>query len=184
MVLDRLRNTNSRSESRLRFQSEAVAEKKRASKKAKAKKDLRRAKRAAELKAAKLKARARADARRAGERARERVAEAGRTPGNVDAPQSTREVFELAGQSAQLRSPVDATIDPSPDGPAVESMATTMASPMDDRDRPDDGAGAMVPASFVAGAAVDAGSAGEDAGGLTADNPLEFDDPLVFGGED
>lgn len=83
------------------------------------------AQRAAAAKKAELQRKAKQDVRAAERALRERAREdSGRTPGDPSAPKDTREIFQLAGSSAGLRSPVDATLDPAPDGPGMEGFAT------------------------------------------------------------
>jgi len=153
---------------------------KKRSTRAKAKKDLRRAKQATRMKAAELKAKARKDIERAGEQTRTKLREAaeGRTAGNVEAPQTTEEIFRLAGESAQLRSPVDATLDPSPDGPLVESMATDVSSPNESEN-----SGGMINPGFITGESEpfhdsDGSGDGED----VPQKSLEFSDDFINGG--
>jgi hypothetical protein len=183
-LLSKLRGSKGRAQ-KLDFQSEEVARKREASTRAKAAKDVRRAKAAARMKAAKLKERAKKDARRAGARARSELEE-GRTAGNVEAPETSREIFRLAGDSAQLRSPVDATLDPSPDGPMVEGMASTLSlsSPASDSSGDESETTGMLSASFITGESEpfhDSDGSGD--GDDVDENPLEFSDDFgVEGG--
>jgi len=183
-LLSKLRGSKGRAQ-KLDFQSEEVARKREASTRAKAAKDVRRAKAAARMKAAELKEKAKKDARRAGARARSELEE-GRTAGNVEAPETSREIFELAGDSAQLRSPVDATLDPSPDGPMVEGMASTLSlsSPASNSSGDESETSGMLSASFITGESEpfhDSDGSGD--GDDVDENPLEFSDDFgVEGG--
>lgn len=85
------------------------------------------ARRAAAEKRKELQAKAKQDVRAAERELRKRASEErerGRTAGNVDSPDSTREIFSMAGSAAGLRSPVEATLDPAPDGPGMEGFAS------------------------------------------------------------
>lgn len=87
------------------------------------------ARRAAAKKRKELQSKAKQDVRAAERELRRRASEdrereQGRTAGNVDSPDSTREIFSMAGSAAGLRSPVDATLDPAPDGPGMEGFAS------------------------------------------------------------
>lgn len=171
--------------SKLKFESEAAARERKVSTRAKAAKDVRRAKAAARMKAAELKAKAKKDARRAGARARTELEESGRTAGNVEAPETTEEIFRLAGDSAQLRSPVDATLDPSPDGPMVEGMASTLSlsSPASGSSSSDSDMSGMLSASFITGESEpfhDSDGSGD--GDDVDENPLEFSDDFGLEG--
>lgn len=184
-ILDRIRNKSDREKSKLRFESEAARRKRQASAKAKARKDIRRAKQAARKQAEKAKARARTEARDIGQGAKEALKEGveRRTAGNVEAPESTEEVFALAGDAAQLRSPVDATLDPSPDGPMNEALATGMGfSGGGGEDSSDDG-GALMDPGFVTGESEpfhDSNGTGDDED--VEENPLEFSDDFLNSG--
>jgi hypothetical protein len=82
------------------------------------------ARRAAAEKRKELQSKAKQDVRAAERELRKRAnEEQGRTAGNVDSPDSTREIFSMAGSAAGLRSPVEATLDPAPDGPGMEGFA-------------------------------------------------------------
>ncbi len=93
--------------------------------KQKGKQDARAAERAALRKKSELQRKAKQDVKAAERALRKRAREdSGRTPGDPSAPKDTREIFELAGSSAGLRSPVEATLDPAPDGPGMEGLTT------------------------------------------------------------
>jgi len=176
-ILSKLRGSKDREKSKLRYQSEEVRKKNTASKTAKAKKDVRRAKAAARERAAKLKRRAVEEARAEAERDRSSK----RTAGNVEAPETTKEVFRLAGDAAQLRSPVDATLDPSPNGPAMEGFASSVSNPSNSSNTASD-SGAGLDAEFVSGGANFADSNGAGDGDDVSENPLEFSDDFLTGG--
>jgi len=181
-IVDRIRGRSDRSESRLRFESEAARQERSASTKTKAKRDVRRAKAAARAKAAEVKRKAKRDARRAGAAARERAREEAsevRTAGNPSAPETTEEVFRLAGDAAQLRSPVDATLEPSPGGPGMEQFTRGVSNP---ESGPDGSAEGMISAGFITGekdAFADANDSGD--GEEVEENPLEFSDDFGVG---
>jgi hypothetical protein len=175
-ILSKLRGSKDREKSKLRYQSEEVRKQNTASKTAKAKKDVRRAKAAARERAAKLKRRAVEEARAEADRDRSSK----RTAGNVEAPETTKEVFRLAGDAAQLRSPVDATLDPSPNGPAMEGFASSVSNSSGRSSS--DGGGAGMDPEFVSGGANFADSNGEGDGDEVSENPLEFSDDFLSGG--
>lgn len=84
--------------------------------------DLRAAERVALAKAEKVRAEARRQLSQAGQGVQEPELQRreGRTLGNVDSPDTNREILARAGRAASLRSPVNATLDPSPSGPGIE----------------------------------------------------------------
>lgn len=96
----------------------------------------------------------------------------------VETPESTQEIFQRAGDSAQLRSPVEGSIDPGFNGPGMESFARAdptgpgLGGPSEtaDDEAADDG---LLADGFVAG-----GSEADDS------EPLDFDDSFVFGDDD
>lgn len=74
----------------------------------------------------------------------------------IDAPETTAEVVERAGNAATVRSPMNATLDPGTSGPAMEAFA--MATPMNDgsqNGQPADGKprddGDLLAEGFIAG---------------------------------
>jgi len=149
-----------------RFRSSEEEETKGPSLSSKARQDLRRARRAASAKSSELKKKGKRDVRRGKDLALEKAKNAElediRTAGNVDSPKTGKEVARKAGSAAQLRSPVDATIDPSPSGPEIEEFtrAGLSVSTGDQDDRDDSGSDGSV-LSF-----------GE------SENPLELDDSM------
>lgn len=179
-ILSKLRGSKDREKSKLRYQSEEVRKQNTASKTAKAKKDVARAKAAARERAAKLKRRAVEEAKAEAERDRSSK----RTAGNVEAPQTTKEVFRLAGDAAQLRSPVDATLDPSPNGPAMEGFASSVSNPSNSSDGSGSSSGGVgIDPSFVTGETEPfADSNGSGDGDDVDENPLEFSDDFLGGG--
>jgi len=170
--------------------------------KSKARSDVAAARRAARAKAAEVKRRARQDAR-TGERAvrekkdqlkskarqdlrtaERRLREAGegaRRPGDVDSPKTTKEIFRLAGEAAELRSPVDATLDPSPSGPELEMFARADANEKEaeQADDPNQDAAMLDPSLIASGA----GDTDEDSN-TDSENPLEFADSFGLTGGD
>jgi hypothetical protein len=138
-----------------------------------------RAKRAARRKAAEVKSKTKEDVRRGARRARSELEADRRTPGNVSAPKTTREIFQLAGDSAQLRSPVDATLDPSPDGPMMEAFATNVSDPSGGTES---GEG-MLDAGFITGEEEPFHDANDSGDGDGVDqNQLEFSDDFGAAG--
>jgi len=101
----------------------------------KAKQDVRATERKAREKASDIKSKGKQDVKAAERALRKRAREdSGRTPGDPSAPKDTREIFELAGSSAGLRSPVEATLDPAPDGPGMEGFTTGGGLSFDESD--------------------------------------------------
>lgn len=172
----------------------------------KGRQDLRTAERAARRKAADVKRKAQQDVDTAERAARstsvrdllagvaDRVGGGGES---VEAPDSTREVVARAGEAAGVRSPMNASLDPGADGPALESFA--QASPMREErgEQPSQGEptdAAMLDDGFIVGdegegggfEALLSGGGGEaDSAEADADDPLVFDDAFdATGGDD
>jgi len=172
----------------------------------KGRQDLRAAERAARRKAADVKRKAQQDVDAAERRARSTSARellagvADRVGGgggeSVEAPDSTREVVARAGDAAGVRAPMNASLDPGADGPALESFAR--ASPMREErggqpSQGDETDAAMLDDGFIVGDEGEGGGfegllsggggGGDDADG--DDDPLAFDDAFdATGGDD
>jgi hypothetical protein len=153
--------------------------------KRKARADVRAAGRAARDKTETAKRKARSDARRAERVARRKAAElkerAGereseRRPGDVDSPETMDEFFGRAGSAAELRSPMDATLDPSPSGPELELFASAGSSRKSDdrRESPDDSRGGLDP-SFIVGDSSDSSD---------SDSSLGLSEDMIVGDSD
>ena len=149
----------------------------------KARQDLRAAERAARRKRDEVARKARQDARTAGRRvretsAREALAAVGERVGGRDAPEApdgAGEIAERAGDAASVRAPMDATLDPGADGPALEGFAA--ASPMDDGGEAEDQDAALFDESLIAGGQEPVDDA---AGGERSDEDAADGDDLLF----
>lgn len=109
---------------------------------------------------------------------------------SMDRPESTAEIVERAGAAAQLRAPMDASLDPGTNGPALEAFATAQpmsvgaADPMGgSADRPDD-SGELLADEFVTG-----GDGGGDSMGVAVGVSMDGDgfgdlESEFFGGDD
>jgi len=123
----------------------------------KARQDLRTAERAARQKKDEVARKARQDARTAGRRvseisARDALAAVGERVETGDAPEApdgAGEIAERAGDAASVRAPMDATLDPGADGPALEFFAS--ASPMDEDAETEEQDAALLDDSLIAG---------------------------------
>jgi len=174
--------------------------------------DVRQAASQAREQAAKTKQRAKQDAKRvdrattglqrAGRSAAATLREAGGAVGAPEAPETTSEIAERAGDAATLRSPIEGTLDPGADGPALERFASVAPGTRQAESGAEQAADEprQQPAPMGASVGLDVpivggggqpprggGSTGDNPRGETDEtpsNPLQFEDAFnVTGGE-